>query len=47
MRNVPDKSCREKKRNTFYVQQRSFFNRAVYEVMWKTFVELVKPQVKI
>jgi hypothetical protein len=43
MKNVPDKSCREN-RNTPFVSKTVFENRAVYEILWKNFVELGRPQ---
>jgi len=43
MRNVLHKSCRENQ-NTGYVQHHFFLIRAIYEIMWKNVVQLVKPQ---
>ena len=40
MRNASDKRFRENQ-NTFYV---NFFNRAVYEIMWKKNVQPGRPQ---
>jgi hypothetical protein len=43
MRNVPDKSCREK---THILCSVTFFfdNRAVYEILWKNILERGRPQ---
>jgi len=47
MRNVSDKSCRENQ-NTHFVFSIFFFeNRAIYEIMWKNFVERGRPQMAI
>jgi len=43
MRNVSDKSFRENQ-NTHFVFSNFFFNRAVYEIMWKNIVERGRPQ---
>ena len=53
MRDVSDKSCREKQ-NTFCVQEFFVFvsppqkkKCAVYEMMWKNVVELDRPQITV
>ena len=40
IRNVSDKSGRQKSKSTFYVMFKSLFseNRAVYEIMWNNMV---------
>jgi len=43
MRNVSDKRFRDF-RNTYSVFNNFFFNRAVYEMIWKNFVERGRPQ---
>jgi hypothetical protein len=42
MRNFLDKSCREKQNSHFMFN--NFNNRPVYEIMWKSMVELGRPQ---
>jgi hypothetical protein len=42
IRNVSDKGCR-KNQSTFYVKY-NFFNRTIYEIIWKNIVELDKSQ---
>jgi hypothetical protein len=46
MRNISDKSCRENQ-NTLFMFSNLFSpeNRTVYEVVWKSIVELDRPQV--
>jgi hypothetical protein len=44
MRNITDKSCREKSQHTFNVQLTISENRAVCEIMWKNIVESKRPQ---
>ena len=46
MRNFPEKICRENQ-NTHFVFSNFFFNRVVYVIMWKYFVERGKPQMAI
>jgi len=45
MRNVSEKICRET-RNTHFVFNFFFLNRAVYEIMWGNLVEPGRPQVR-
>jgi hypothetical protein len=48
MGNVSGQSCRENKKNTFYVK--IFFlilNCAVYEIMWKNMGEPDRPQMSL
>jgi hypothetical protein len=45
MRNVSDESSREN-RNTHFMFDTFFLNRAVYERMWKHFAEPGRPQMK-
>ena len=48
MINVGEKPCKEKSKHTFYVQKLfSFENSAVYEIIWKNAVQLVRPQMTI
>jgi hypothetical protein len=49
MRNVSDKSCKENENTHFMFSNIifSFENRAVYEIMWKNFVERSRPQMTI
>jgi len=46
MRNVSDKSCRENQ-NTHFVFSNFFFNRTVYETMWKNMVQPDRPQMTV
>jgi len=43
MKNVSDKSCREKQ-NTYFNFNNVFENRAIYETMWKNIVQPGRPQ---
>jgi len=47
MRNVSDKSCRDK--HTFYEQSRFFplESRAVYEIIWENMEQPGRPQIPI
>jgi len=45
-KNISDKRCRET-RNTHFMFNHFFFNRVVYEIMWKTFEERNGPQMTI
>jgi len=47
MKNVPGKTCRETSKHTFCVQLLFFENYAVYETMWKNFVERGRPQMAV
>jgi hypothetical protein len=44
IRNVSDRSCRENQNTHFRVNNLFFENRSFYKIMWKKFVELVRPQ---
>jgi hypothetical protein len=46
---MSDKSCKENQNTHFMYYNVSFFfeNRAFYEIMWKSIVELDKPQMTI
>jgi hypothetical protein len=46
MRNVSDKSVRAKE-NTFYTRQLFKKNHSIYEIMWKSSLEMGKPQMMI
>ena len=43
MKNVSDKSCREN-RNTPFILNNVFENRALFEIMWKSVVERGRPE---
>jgi len=45
MRNISDKSCRENQNTHFMFNH--FFNRAIYEIMWKNSAEPNRPQMTI
>jgi hypothetical protein len=45
MRNVSDKSCREKQNTHFKLNNLFSENRAVYEIMWKNMKKSDRPQV--
>ena len=47
MRNVSDRSCREKQNTHFLSNQFSSENNAVYEIMWKNMVQPDKPQTTV
>ena len=47
MRDVSDKSYRENKNIHFRFSNFFFFNRAIYEIMWKNIVEPDRPQMTI
>ena len=44
MKNVSDKSCKENQ-NIHFTLNKILKNFAVYEIMWKNFVELGRPQI--
>jgi hypothetical protein len=46
MKNISDRSCSES-RNTHFMFNMYFFNRAVYEIMWKNIVERGRPHMTI
>jgi len=47
MKNVSDKSCREKSRHIFHVQLLFSENCALYKTMWENLVKSVMPQITI
>ena len=46
MRNVSDKSCKENY-NTYFVFDNFFYNRAVYEIILNSIVEMGRPQLTL